>query len=68
MPTTFMIGCLELKKRRFCEIPFQKSIVLSDVVFDKLGQRYKPFFPRKNTERLTVKVADGHSHCQFFKK
>ena len=34
MPSTFIFGCLELK-RRTCEIPFPKSIVYSDVVLDK---------------------------------
>ena len=30
--------------RLFCEIPFQKSIVYSDVVPKKPRQRYKSFF------------------------
>ena len=38
MPSTFIFGCLDIK-RRSCEIPFPKGIVYSDAVFDdKLGQ------------------------------
>ena len=35
---------------RFCEIPLLKSIVYSDVMLDKLRQKYKSFFPSKNAE------------------
>ena len=45
MPSTFIFGGLKLKVR-FYEIPFPKSIVYSDVVLDKLRQRYKSFFPK----------------------
>ena len=47
MPSKFIFGCLELK-RRSCEIPSPKSIVYNDVVLDKLGQSYESFFPSKN--------------------
>ena len=61
MPSTFIFGCLELEKR-FCEISFPKNVVYSDVVLDKLGQSNKSFFPSKNAESVTLKVADEHSH------
>ena len=61
MPSIFIFGRLELKKRS-CEIPFLKSIVYSDVVLDKLGLMYtsKIFFLAKNLESQTMTVADGH--------
>ena len=46
---------------RFCKIPFPKSITYSGVVLDKLRQRYKSFFPRKNPEKYILNVDDGHS-------
>ena len=47
MPSTLIFGCLKLKMR-FCEIPFARSIVYSDIGLDKLWQSYKSFFPSKN--------------------
>ena len=44
----FWLPKIEMK---FCEIPFPKSIVYSDVVLDKLWQWYKSLFPSKNAER-----------------
>ena len=56
MPSTFIFGCLELK-RRSCKIPFPKSIVYSDLVLDKLGQSCMSFLPRKNELcKLLVKL------------
>ena len=49
MPFMFIFGCLELK-RRFCEIPFPKSIVYTDVVLDKRGKNYKFLFLSKNAK------------------
>ena len=66
MPSTFIFVCLKLKNRS-CEFPFPKSIVYSDVVVDKLGQRYKSLLPRKNPENKTLKVADGHSQWHVLK-
>ena len=57
MPSMFIFGCPELKKR-FCEIPFPKSIVYSDAVLDNLRQRYKSIFPSKYSESQTLKSAD----------
>ena len=66
MPSTFIFGCLELKKRS-CETPIPKSIVYSDVLSVKLGPRYKSFFPSKNAESYVLKLADGLSHWQVLK-
>ena len=66
MPSTFLLGCLGLKMI-FCVIPFPKNIVYSDVVLDKLRQRYKSSFPSKNEENWTLKVTDGHSCWQVLK-
>ena len=60
MPSTFVFGCLKLK-RRFCEIPFRKSIVYSDVVLDKLRERYKSRLPSINAESCALRIADGFS-------
>ena len=60
MLSTFFFGCLELK-RRFSEIPFPKSIVLSDLVLDKLRHRYKSFSRSLDEDNSTVNVADGLS-------
>ena len=68
MPSTFIFGCLKLKTR-FCEIPFPKSIIYSDVVLSKLGHSYESSFPSQNSESWTPKCADGHFHCwQSFPK
>ena len=61
MPSTFIFGGLESKKRSW-EIPFPKSTVCSDVMLDKVGLSYKSFFPSKNADSLTLKVADGRPH------
>ena len=55
MQSTFILACLELK-RRSCYIPFPKSIVYSDVVLEKVGQSNKSLFPRKNAESQTLKI------------
>ena len=49
MPSKFIFDRLKIKKR-FCDIPFPKTLVYSDVVLDKLGQSYKAFFLSKNAE------------------
>ena len=49
MPSKSIFDCIKLKMR-FCEIPFPKSIVYSDVVLDKQQQRYESFFPSINAE------------------
>ena len=51
MPSTFIFGCLELK-RRSCEIPFSKTIVYSDALLEKLGEIYKSIFPSRNRGKL----------------
>ena len=59
MPSTFIFGCLELKRRSY-EILFPKSIVCCDVVSDKLGQRYMSFIPSKIGESKHLKIAKGY--------
>ena len=56
MPSTFIFGCLKLKMR-FCETPFPKSIVYSNLVLGKLRRA----FPSKYAEGYALKVADGLS-------
>ena len=43
---------------RFCEIPFPKGLVYSDVVLKNLFKAISLSFQAK-----TRKVADGHSSC-----
>ena len=57
MPSALIFGCLKLKMR-FCEIPFPKSIIYSDVVLDKLRQTDESFIPISAAESRTLKVAD----------
>ena len=63
---TFIFGWLELQ-RRYCEIPFPKTIVYTGVELDKQGRSYKSFFLGENAESWTLKVADGNFHWQILK-
>ena len=57
----------KILEMRFREIPFPKNIIHSDVVLDKLRQRFRFYFRSLKRGMLNSENCCGRSHWQVLK-